>query len=129
MPSHPTPTNILEMRGSFIDNPQRKKARQHEPKKIGELGAAPSYFTKQQRAMWNEIKKHTYKGVLGEGDRFVVEMISVLFAEFRADTSSFSGAKYGRLETMLARLGLTPSDRTKIIVSDKEDKKDPWSDL
>ncbi|MES9844598.1 MAG: hypothetical protein ABW131_08120, partial [Candidatus Sedimenticola sp. 6PFRAG5] len=68
-------------------------------------------------------------GVAFDSDRWVVEVTVRLMVELR-NAGSLSAAKLSRLETLLARLGLTPADRSKVQVHDGKDKQaDPWDEL
>jgi len=42
---------------------------------------------------------------------------------------SLKAARFGRLHSLLASFGMTPSDRSKVIVVDKGKTDDPWSKL
>ncbi|MES9885461.1 MAG: hypothetical protein ABW140_01520 [Candidatus Sedimenticola sp. 6PFRAG1] len=127
MARHKTPTNILELRGSFDKNPQRKRLK--EPKPKGKLGTPPRHFDKEQKAAWRELVKIMPDGVAFDSDRWAVEVTVRLMVELR-NAGSVSAAKISRLETLLARLGLTPADRSKVQVHDGKDKQaDPWDEL
>ncbi|MBA1446771.1 MAG: hypothetical protein M3H12_02420 [Chromatiales bacterium] len=125
-----TPTNVLQIRGAFDHDPQRKRQRLREPSPKGEIGAAPKYFDRSHRAVWRELLKIIPENVLGDSDGWAVELVVVLMTEFRRDPSGFNAAKLGRLETLLARLGMTPADRSKVrILESKAKKADPWDSL
>jgi hypothetical protein len=65
-----------------------------------------------QRLAWLEIER--LAPWLTQSDRIAVEVAAYLLARFRADPSTMQPAYCTRLETMLGRLGLTPSDRSKV---------------
>jgi phage terminase small subunit len=108
-----TPTSVLELKGSFKNHPERK--RPHEPKPEGELGPAPEHLTDQERATWEEVVRITPARVLTSADRLIVEVTSRLMTKYRADPT-FTAAELSKLISCLARLGLTPSDRSKVAV-------------
>ena len=124
-----TPTNVLEMRGSFDKNPQRRSDREGAPIVKKPLGTVAAHLTLEQKKCWKEIAKITPKGVLTEADRITVELAACLLAEFREDPAGFSGAKLARLEAITGKMGLNPSDRTKINIGTEKKEKDPWADL
>ncbi len=130
MPSIRVPTNILEMRGSFAHDPKRRREREGEPTPKGKIGTAPKYFSRLQKTTWRELLKIIPDNVLGDSDRWAVELAVVLMVEFRADAAKFTAAKYGRLANALSVLGMTPADRSKVrILESKAKKADPWDSL
>src|SRR5437763_1467376 len=98
-----TPTNVLELRGSFKHNPQR--SRPNEPRAEGEIGAAPDRFTDEQKKAWDDVVNLCHKGVLCRADALAVEIAAVLLAEFRANPVDMPAAKLARLDSMLSRFG------------------------
>lgn len=113
-----TPTNVLDARGAFKKNPQR--ARPDEPESTEDVGDPPESFDADQRAAWNEFVKTCHVGVLGKADRIALEIASVLLADFRFNPVGMPAAKLARLDSMIARFGMTPSDRSKVKVPKKE---------
>ncbi len=73
-------------------------------------------MTDGAKKCWREIVKLSPDGVFGNSDRWAAEIASQLMAEFRRDPVEFTAAKLARLDSLLARFGFTPSDRTKIQV-------------
>lgn len=110
-----TPTNILQLRGSFRKNPARGRARRDEPVPRYGIGPAPAALTEAQRAAWDEIVDICAPGVLTCSDRLVMEMAAVLLTRFRTDTE-FPITGIGRLQSILSSIGLTPADRSRITV-------------
>jgi hypothetical protein len=53
------------------------------------------------------------EGVLTYADTILLEMASNLLAEYRVNPGDFPIGKYPHLIGCLARLGMSPSDRTK----------------
>lgn len=107
-----TPSNILDARGAFDKNPNRRRVDEPEPN--GDIGEPPERLTEDQRAAWSEIVSTCANGVLCQSDRIAVEVAAVLLAMFRADPSGIPGAKLARLDSLMARFGMTPSDRSKV---------------
>jgi hypothetical protein len=112
-----TPSNVLDARGAFKKNPNR--ARPDEPSSEGEVGAPPDCFTADQRAAWGDFTRTCHVGVLGGADRIALEIAAVLLADFRVNPE-FPAAKLARLDSLLGRFGMTPSDRSKVKVPKKE---------
>ncbi|MDB5937533.1 MAG: hypothetical protein JWQ01_4877 [Massilia sp.] len=107
-----TPSNILDARGAFNKNPNRRRVDEPEPN--GEIGDAPERFTEDERTAWAEIVGTCAAGVFCKSDRIAIEVASVLLAMFRADPAGIPGAKLARLDSLMARFGMTPSDRSKV---------------
>ena len=122
-----TPSKVLEMRGAFDKNPQRKRS--DEPKPKAGLGNPPKQLAPGAKAVWKELAKHAPEGVFGDSDRIAVEIASVLLAEFREDPAEFSAARMARLDSLLGRFGMTPADRSKVVVDKGGEKEDPWDAL
>lgn len=106
-----TPTNVLDARGAFDKNPNRKR---EDPEVAGPLKGAPGYFDAEQVAIWKEVVKAAPKNVVTESDRFALEIAVLLLQQFRSDPIDFTAAKLVRLETLLGKFGMTPSDRAKV---------------
>jgi hypothetical protein len=90
-------------------------------------------------------------GVLGNSDRWVMEIACVLMSRFRAcriDSLSeaelgqlsgeelkalmaarLSGAELSQLGVVLGKMGLSPADRSKVVVSGNEAKANPFANL
>lgn len=123
-----TPTNVLEMRGAFAKNPQR--ARPDEPEALGVIGPAPDHFELDQVAAWNEITSSCHAGVLCRADRLAVEQAACLLEMSRRRPIKLDSGdmQYPEMKSsdrtmligLLARFGMTPSDRSKVTAPKKE---------
>lgn len=120
-----TPTNLLEMRASFKAHPERKAQRAAEPTPQGDIGDPPaSLKRKALRNIWYELIEITPKGVLTNADRIHLEIVCHLLYQFRSDPVDFPAMKHSRLEAMLGKIGLNPSDRSKVsIVKEKAENR------
>jgi len=105
-----TPTNVLKMKGAFDKNPQRER----EDPDTGKLKACPLHLPAAQREIWKDIVKAAPKNVITEADRFALEICCALLDQFRLDPVEFTAAKLVRLEALLGKFGMTPSDRAKV---------------
>jgi phage terminase small subunit len=116
-----TATKILELRGSFKHDPQRK--RPNEPVARGAFPKnPPRYLTPGEKRTWREIVRHTPAGVLTDADVFQVEAVARLIASFR-ETESPPMQMYQRIESMLGKLGLHPSSRAGLVVDKPKQNK------
>ena len=118
MPKPRIPTNIHKLKGTY--RPIRHDERMNEPKPNADIGNPPTNLSKKQKACWKEIVKITPNGVLTNADRITIELIACLLTDFRENYLEFSGAKLARLESMLGKIGLNPSDRSKVIIEPVE---------
>ena len=103
-----TPTKVLEMRGSYKRNPNRRR---EEPDVSGPLGDPPAYFSGAELAAWNEIASGAPRDVLTGSDHITVELAARLLADSRVNWVVFTAAKLARLEAMLGKFGMSPADR------------------
>lgn len=121
-----TATNILDARGAFRQNPQR--ARPDEPKpKTPFRKSPPAHLEPAQRAVWKELVKQIPAGVLTGADAAVVEVVAVLFAQFRELGAFMPAAQLTRMCALMGRLGLDPSGRASLVVP--TEKANPFADL
>lgn len=120
-----TPSNVLELRGAFDKNPQRRR---EEPKVEKELGPPPEHFDGARRAAWVEIVGHAPEGILTRADRIAVEMLADLLARYRASMAGaekFTSADRRDLMALLARFGMTAADRSRVAApKDREPQGD-----
>ena len=114
------PTKILELSGAFDKDPQRK--RPAEPQPTGELGPPPKHLSADKRAVWVELSEACFWAT--DADRQIMELAVVLMARFRSDPK-FNQVNH--LLSALGKLGLTPSDRSKVSMPVKEEKKSKWA--
>lgn len=121
-----TPTKVLDARGAFKKDPQRK--REGEPEVKEPVGSVPKYFDDMQKAAWKQITTQAPMGVLTEADTMAVEMASILLAEMRTDWDSFTVGKIGRLQALLGQFGMTPADRARLNIGKPKDAN-PFDDL
>ena len=113
-----TPTKVLQLKGAFKKHPERK--RNNEPIPSGEIGSPPKHFKSDElKSVWIEVIGITPDGVLTNADSIHLEMVCNMIVEYRADPVEFTAAKLTRLESMIGKIGLNPSDRAKVIVPGK----------
>ena len=122
-----TPTSVLEARGAFKHDPQRR--RPSEPVVTEPIGTPPHHLTAAQLLAWDEIVGYAPDGVLTSADRLSVEVASVLLAEFRADPAEMSAPRLLRLTGLLGHFGMNPADRSKLSIKQPEQSKNTFGDL
>lgn len=114
-----TPTAILDARGAFIHHPERK--RPNEPVVTEPLGGPPKHLTPDQKKLWKEFVRMCPAGVVKYSDRWSVERIVLLMDRQRKDTIKIAEAS--QLDHLLARFGMTPSDRARVSVEQPKESR------
>lgn len=122
------PSNVLEMAGAFKKNPDRRRAREQEPEPAGDIGDPPEFLDEVERGCWIELVSLCHEGVLCAADRPFMEYGARVWAQLR--NSGEIDPKLGiRFETVCARLGMTPADRSKVSGRKPDGKKDPYDEF
>jgi hypothetical protein len=139
------PTAALALAGAFKKNPNR--ARPDEPKDARALGDPPGRLPVEVVAYWDEIVAMVPAGVLTYWDRWAVELAARLMEKATRETSpavllelvreaeldvdeaknlvkqnGITAAELSTLRSLLASLGMTPADRTKLSVPTEKPK-------
>jgi hypothetical protein len=109
-----TPTEVLDVRGSFIVHPSREKERQAEPVSDRALGEPPSRLDAETQAVWREVSSELLPGVGKESDRQMFEVLIRLLAKMRKGTIRIM--ELNALVSLCGRFAMTPSDRSKVAV-------------
>lgn len=120
-----TPTNILELKGAFKKNPNRR--RKEEPKQELPLGNPPTRLKKSVQKIWREISKQAAPGVLTFADRQAMELASIAIERVRKNYDIFDedGNHVITMNdiksamTMLGQFGLTPATRASLGIQKK----------
>lgn len=120
------PSALKAVQGTDQKNKDRMNA--NEPIPTRGIGPAHTSLTEFERKIWDEVVGIQYAGVLGEADRIALEMMCRLIAEMRLDFVEMTAAKITQLSQLIGRFGMTPSDRTKIVVP-KQEKSNPFSEM
>ena len=119
------PTKVLEMRGAFKKNPQRKRT---DPKSRGPIGRAPKHLSDGEQDIWREVVRIAPAGVLTRADRIALEEMCSLIHERRTNLAGMTGAKRNLLRSYMAVFGMTPADRSRINIPPPK-KKNPFDGL
>ena len=110
-----TPTNIIDLKGAFKVNPERKRPAEPAPNAPFDL-KPPAYLLACQKKTWREVVKRVPAGVLGDADRMHVEIVACLLADFRSLQGAMDTTRIGRLTQEMGKLGLNPSARASLVV-------------
>jgi hypothetical protein len=57
------PTAVLEQGGAFVKDPQRKRARQNEPKPSGPIGDPPDHLDREEIQAWQYLASILLPGI------------------------------------------------------------------
>lgn len=109
-----TATSILDARGAFKVNPERK--RDKEPQAAEFDPTPPEYFDAEHVKTWHEIVNMIPAGVLKSADTLQVEMLTNLVVDYRRDPDKFNTQRLGRMSNEMHKLGLNPSGRASLTV-------------
>ena len=120
------PTALKQVQGT--DQKNKDRLNPDEPSPTRGIGPAHKTLSGYEQEIWDEIVGISYRGVLGEADRIALEMMCRLVAEMRLDFVEMTAAKITQLSQLIGRFGMTPSDRTKIVVP-KEQNKNPFDGM
>lgn len=117
MPRRRTATNVLNLLGSFKKNPARALARSQEPMPSKTPIAAPRFLTEQEREAWEFIVARAPSDVLHFRDEVLLTLAARLFASILSrPQEQVESAELARMESMLSRLGMSPSDASRVCV-------------
>ena len=114
---------VLEAKGAFKKDPQRKR---EDVRGVGEIGEPPETFTDQERELWRKIAKMVPAGVVTGSDGLIMEALARYWAKFRETKSEdITAAQVGQLIAGCNALCMSPQSRTKI-QAPKDEKKNPF---
>ena len=106
------PIELARLKGADKRNP--KRYRNIVPKSDLPCGEPPEEMSDGAQECWHELSAKTIQGVLTYADTIILEIASNLLAEYRANPTDFQIGKYLHLIGLLARLGMSPTDRTHL---------------
>lgn len=119
-----TPSNVLELRGAFNKNPQRKR---EDMPGVGTFNREPPQHLPQNCVQaWNEVVKRIPPDALTQTDELAVEICATLMATWWL-TKDIDVLK--EIRQWFAQLGMTPVARTKMPAPPKQNSGNPFADL
>ncbi len=115
MPRRRSSNNVLTFRGTAKKDPKRYADRKNAPVPTDPLGDPPAYFNDGEREAWATIARTAPDRVLFRRDEIIVAMAARLWASIIARPQhKVRAAEVARMESMLSRLGMTPSDASRV---------------
>ena len=119
------PTNVLELKGAFKEHPSRGVARENEPVSDGEIGDPPEHLEEAEKAAWLELVGMAHKGTLCSSDRAFMEYAAKVWMVIKQPGCPRPDIGI-RFESIIGRLGMSPSDRSKVSVIKPKDNVNPF---
>jgi phage terminase small subunit len=126
MARHSQPDEVARLKGADKKNPNRYG--KNTPRSDLPLGEPPEHLKGVAKNCWKEIALKSIPGVITLADGFILEIAASLLAEYRVAPLEFPAGKYVHLIGCLARLGLSPADRTKLNLP-PEETENPYDHL
>lgn len=119
-----TPSNVLELKGSFKTHPERRR---EDLKGVGPFDPMPPATLPQELvAAWREIVAQINPIVLTASDRSAVELMTRLWVQAKL-TNDIAVVK--ELRQWFAQFGMTPVGRTKLPAPKPEGGGNTFADV
>jgi hypothetical protein len=80
------------------------------------IGDPPSHISIARKNIWAELIAQLPEGHLGSSDRFLLEVVTGLMAKQRNRRVLITKGELSLLINALSKLGLTPVDRSRVII-------------
>jgi len=131
MPARRKSLATLQLSGSTKAHPGRYKDRTNlEPCPSG-IGLPPSHVSLARKRIWAEIVQSLPEGHLQSADRALLEVVTFLMSRMRNRRVSVTKGEITLLINALSKLGLTPTDRQRVVipVKPKANVYSAWDDL
>jgi len=119
MSARPSPVEVKELRGSYLNHPKRRKA--PAPKSTRPLGAPYAWMNEDERALWVEIANDLAPGVATSADRLAFAGWVRLAAKFMAG-EKFTAADHSQFRNYASMFGASPADRAKLALPRSQEK-------
>jgi phage terminase small subunit len=120
MPRPPQPAEILELKGSFKQNPNRR--RPPCPKSDQPIGDPPAWMSAALQRIWHEIISESVPGVLTRADRGILSLACYLETKLRAGT--LRGPDIAQYRMCRAEIGMSPVARQRLTAQPKAPEAD-----
>jgi hypothetical protein len=120
MPAIRKPSNVLDAKGAFKHDPNRKRV---DVEGVGAMPDPPETLNDLERELWFEIIKMIPPGVATGSDALQVEITARYWAKLRNTlTGDLTAAQIAQMASLCSALGMTPQGRTKIPQAGKQKK-------
>jgi hypothetical protein len=131
MPARKKSLTLLKLSGGLKAHPGRYKDRT-EVACPDAIGNPPSHISIARKHIWQELIAQLPEGHLQSADRFLLEVVTGLMAKLRNRRALITKGEVSLLINALSKLGLTPVDRSRVIIPAKPKASvysQGWDDL
>ena len=132
MPARKKSLALLKLSGGLKAHPGRYAGRTDLASCPDGIGDPPSHISIARKNIWAELIAQLPEGHLQSADRFLLEIVTYLMSRQRNRRSLITKGEISLLLNALSKLGLTPVDRSRVIIPVKPQKNaysEGWDDL
>ena len=116
MPARRKSLALLTLSGGLKNHPGRYAGRTDlTPCPFG-IGNPPAHISIARKNIWAELIAQLPEGHLQSADRFLLEVVTGLMAKQRNRRALITKGEVSLLINALSKLGLTPVDRSRVII-------------
>src|ERR1035437_1160531 len=122
----------LQLLGSTKAHPGRYAGRTDLASCPDGIGNPPSHISIARKNIWAELVAQLPEGHLQSADRFLLEIVTHLMSRQRNRRVLITKGEISLLINALSKLGLTPVDRSRVIIAAKPKASvysQGWDDL
>jgi phage terminase small subunit len=132
MPARKKSLTLLKLSGGLKNHPGRYAGRTDLASCPDGIGEAPAHISIARKHIWAEVINQLPEGHLQSADRFLLEIVTHLMSRQRNRRTLITKGEVSLLINALSKLGLTPVDRSRVIIPVKPQKNaysEGWDDL
>lgn len=132
MPARKKSLTLLKLSGGLKNHPARYKDRTDIASCPDGIGNPPSHISVARKNIWAEVIAQLPAGHLQSADRFLLEVVTGLMSRLRNRRALITKGEVSLLINALSKLGLTPVDRSRVIIPVAPKKtaySQGWDDL
>src|ERR1019366_3990770 len=116
MPARKKSLALLKLSGGLKNHPGRYAGRTDLASCPDGIGNPPSHISIDRKNIWAELIAQLPEGHLQSADRFLLEVVTGLMAKQRNRRTLITKGEITLLLNALSKLGLTPVDRSRVII-------------
>lgn len=116
MPARKKSLALLTLTGATKAHPARYKDRTDLASCPEGIGDPPSHVSIARKRIWAEIVESLPDGHLQSADRALLEVVTFLMSRMRNRRVSVTKGEITLLINALSKLGLTPVDRSRVVI-------------
>jgi len=119
MPARKKSLTLLKLSGGLKAHPGRYEGRTDLASCPDGIGDAPAHISIARKNIWAELIAQLPEGHLQSADRFLLEILTYLMSRQRNRRTLITKGELSLLLNALSKLGLTPVDRSRVIIPAK----------